>query len=488
MSYRDTQNPGIDLTGTLTLAEVEFVQDLKTAWGTDPNADRILFWDDSAGSFAYLTVGDNLTITGTTISASASSGASTALDNLASVAINAALVLGVSDAFALGSATKMWADLYLALGAVINFNNGDVTITHSADTLTIAGGELIVSGNITGSTLVAGSAQSILWSSRTRLNAPSDGVLTLLNNASTDFSRLQFGGTTSSFPAIKRSSAALAFRLADDSADAAITAAGATLSGTLVLGANSITMTGSLAATGARVTKGWFTDLESTNMPTVGGTALNAAITTMANLVTIQGRTVTLADAGANAIFGWDDSAGAYENLTQAEVLAVIGDSSTTAKGVIEIAIASEVTTGTDATRAVSPDALAGSDYGKRIVGVQVFDSGTDTATGDGKAFFRIPAVMNGWNLVAVAMSVYTAGTTNTTDVQIRNITQAADMLTTKLTIDSTETDSSTAATAAVIDTNNDDVATGDRIAIDVDAVHTTAAKGLFVELTFQLP
>lgn len=41
---------------------------------------------------------------------------------------------------------------------------------------------------------------------------------------------LQFGGSTSSFPAVKRSSAILAVRLADDSADAAITASTATAS------------------------------------------------------------------------------------------------------------------------------------------------------------------------------------------------------------------------------------------------------------------
>lgn len=161
---------------------------------------------------------------------------------------------------------------------------------------------------------------------------------------------------------------------------------------------------------------------------------------------------------------------------------------SDTTAGTVELATAAETTTGTDATRAVTPDGLAGSDYGKRVVGIQVVDAATNTATGDGKAFFRIPSVMNGWNLVGVAMNVYTAGTTNTTDVQIRNVTQVVDMLTTKLTIDSTETDTSTAATAAVIDTGNDDVATGDKIAIDVDAVHTTPAKGLFVELQFQLP
>lgn len=35
----------------------------------DPNADRIAFWDDSAGAFAWLTAGANLTISGTTITA-----------------------------------------------------------------------------------------------------------------------------------------------------------------------------------------------------------------------------------------------------------------------------------------------------------------------------------------------------------------------------------------------------------------------------------
>lgn len=38
---------------------------------TDPNADRILFWDDSAGAMTWLTAGSGLTIADTTITASA---------------------------------------------------------------------------------------------------------------------------------------------------------------------------------------------------------------------------------------------------------------------------------------------------------------------------------------------------------------------------------------------------------------------------------
>jgi hypothetical protein len=49
-----------------------------------------------------------------------------------------------------------------------------------------------------------------------RLTAPSDGVVTLFDAGQTTFGRLQFGGTTSSFPALKRSSTVLQARLAND--------------------------------------------------------------------------------------------------------------------------------------------------------------------------------------------------------------------------------------------------------------------------------
>lgn len=47
-----------------------------------------------------------------------------------------------NDGGTLGTTNYKWSDLFLALGSVINFNSGDVTITHSADLLTIAGGNL----------------------------------------------------------------------------------------------------------------------------------------------------------------------------------------------------------------------------------------------------------------------------------------------------------------------------------------------------------
>jgi len=55
------------------------------------------------------------------------------------------------------------------------------------------------------------------WTSLSKIVPQADGILTLLNNGGTGFTRLQFGGTTSSFPAISRSGATIQFGLADAS-------------------------------------------------------------------------------------------------------------------------------------------------------------------------------------------------------------------------------------------------------------------------------
>lgn len=129
-----------------------------------------------------------------------------------------------------------------------------------------------------------------------------------------------------------------------------------------------------------------------------------------------------------------------------------------------------------------------------QIVTLLVFDDSEDVATGDGAGdlFFPVPETLDGFDLTGVKAYHQTAGTgagSDTTDIQIHNVTDTADMLSTVLTIDEDETSSATAAAAAVINTATDDVATGDILRIDVDALVTgTAPKGLIVELKFELP
>jgi len=92
------------------------------------------------------------------------------------------------------------------------------TFTHTATdssvfTINGANGSVICGRNLTIS-----ANQSFIWNGRSLIASLADGQLTLWNNNANDFGRLNFGGTTSSFPALKRSSTTLQGRLADDSA------------------------------------------------------------------------------------------------------------------------------------------------------------------------------------------------------------------------------------------------------------------------------
>ena len=57
-----------------------------------------------------------------------------------------ALAPSTSDGQALGTSSLMFSDLFVASGSVINFNNGDVTLTHSSNLLTLDGGSLDLDG------------------------------------------------------------------------------------------------------------------------------------------------------------------------------------------------------------------------------------------------------------------------------------------------------------------------------------------------------
>ena len=97
-------------------------------------------------------------------------------------------------------------------GTVAPATDAGLTFNASNNYITCSGG-FLGSGDIS-----LGSGNQFYWQSRALMKSPSDGVLTIYNNAATDFTRLQLGGTTTSFPAFGRSSTTIAVQLADGTA------------------------------------------------------------------------------------------------------------------------------------------------------------------------------------------------------------------------------------------------------------------------------
>lgn len=72
------------------------------------------------------------------------------------------------------------------------------------------GGSLIANSTIAaGLDLQAGASSSLVFSGRSRILSPANGIIRLTDSAATNFTRLQFGDVTSSFPAIKRNGSGL---------------------------------------------------------------------------------------------------------------------------------------------------------------------------------------------------------------------------------------------------------------------------------------
>jgi hypothetical protein len=83
-----------------------------------------------------------------------------------------------------------------------------------------------------------------------RIQTETNSLVILGPGGGTGFARINLGGSTSSFPAVKRNATAVNIRLADDSADAPLTCSNFTASGTLgVTGDVTLSKTITAAAT-----------------------------------------------------------------------------------------------------------------------------------------------------------------------------------------------------------------------------------------------
>ena len=89
-------------------------------------------------------------------------------------------------------------------------------------------------------------AKAWAFAGRSKIFSPADGKILLQDDAETGFTSLQFGGTTSSFPALKRSGTTLEARLADDSAFAPFSASSLYTSNGISTGGNIFATAGSV--------------------------------------------------------------------------------------------------------------------------------------------------------------------------------------------------------------------------------------------------
>jgi hypothetical protein len=131
----------------------------------------------------------------------------------------------------------------------------------------------------------AGPSGLINWRTRSVMSSSASGVIMLSDSAQTDFSRLQFGGTTSSFPALKRSTAGLEVRLADDSASTYLT-------GSELFSANSTLTVGSGTGVTVNANGGLRRQVYKVTITSAAFTA--AALTSDVTIATLPAKTAVL--------------------------------------------------------------------------------------------------------------------------------------------------------------------------------------------------
>jgi hypothetical protein len=98
----------------------------------------------------------------------------------------------------------------------------------------VNGGTINAGGAISsGGSIAAGATNAFTWSGRSIVRSGADGQITLLNQAETGFTRLNFGGATVAEVSLKRNGAGLQVRKGDDSAMGSFEAAGADFYGNI---------------------------------------------------------------------------------------------------------------------------------------------------------------------------------------------------------------------------------------------------------------
>ena len=389
---------------------------------TDPNADRVLFWDDSASAYAYLTMGSNLTITGTTLNVS--SGTATLGDG------------DYGDIVVSGTGTVMSIDA----GVIVN---ADINASAAIDASKIADGS-VSSTEFQYISTLSSNAQTQLDGKQ-----PLDSDLTAIaglvdpnadrvlfwDDSETAYKYLTMGSNLSITGDTLNASVSGATLADGDYGDIVVSSSGSVMAidAGVIINAD-INASAGIAAT--KIADGSVTNAEFQYLSTVTSdvqTQIDGKQPLDSDLTTIAGLTAT-----TDSFLQAKSSAWAARTIAQVKT-----------------------DLGIPATESFI---------------VACSDETTALTTGTAKATFRMPYAFTVTDVRASVTTAPTGATLLTVDVNDSGTT----ILSTKLTFDASEKTTTTAATPRVIS----DTALADdaEITIDIDAVgNTIAGAGLKV-------
>jgi len=115
------------------------------------------------------------------------------------------------------------------------------------------------------------------------------------------------------------------------------------------------------------------------------------------------------------------------------------------------------------------------------VIYLKVVPENTLLTVLDGVFYWTVPSQFNDLQIVDVAAAVYTPSSSGNPTFQINKA--GVDILSTRITIDATESTSYTAATPPVINSDHKTLTTGQIIRIDVD-ITGTGTRGLDIIIT----
>ena len=102
-----------------------------------------------------------------------------------------------------------------------------------------------------------------------------------------------------------------------------------------------------------------------------------------------------------------------------------------------------------------------------------------ECASGSSRAYMPVPPELDQASLTYVRAMAKTAGITGTMSIMVYNETQAVEMLSTPVSVDSNDTDSNDASTPPVIKSNGDEVVfEGDLVRLDFQDTQAIPARG----------